>query len=537
MVNPEAVTQLINTLQEELGGLDGIIHSAGITRDSYLIHKTTSDWQEVTASKIAGLVYLDKATQSIPLDFFIVFSSIAGALGNAGQADYATANAFMDAYVQYRNKLVAVRQRHGYSLSINWPLWQEGGMQVDAAVAAQLDQKTGLLPIDTVSALQAFYQTAASGCSQLMVLYGHKHKIQESLLHAFVAKAPAAPVVITPTPQIDKATIRTSTIQQLKNLFGQVVKLSPARIEEREEFQAYGLNSVMIVQLNQLLEKVFGDLSKTLFYEYPHLAALADYLVRDQEAACVQWSGLGIDVLPTTTAVQEAIHQPPVHEPTPVKAGPIQHGLQEPIAIIGISGQYPMADTLADYWKNLQAGKDCITEIPANRWNMAGFFEADKEKAIEGGQSYSKWGGFLDGFAHFDPLFFNISPREANTMDPQERLFLQACWQAMEDAGYTRERIAELYDGKVGVFAGVTKTGFELYGPALNNLGENSQLRTSFSSVANRVSFHLNLHGPSMPIDTMCSSSLTAIHEACDHILKGTCTMAFAGALIYTCTP
>jgi polyketide synthase PksN len=528
-----AVAQLIATLQEELGGLDGIIHSAGITHDSYLIHKTVEQWQAVTGPKIAGLVNLDKATQYLPLDFFMVFSSIAGALGNAGQADYTTANAFMDAYVQYRNKLVAVHQRHGHSLSINWPLWQEGGMQIDQAMVAQLERKTGMLPLTTAAALQAFYQAAALGVVQLMVLYGHKNKIQETLLLAFTTRGATAPVdgIVTQAVQYDKATIRKVTIQQLKNIFGQVVKLSPARIDEREDYQAYGLNSVMIVQLNQLLEKVFGDLSKTLFYEYPHLSALADYLVRDHETACMQWGGLNVEATPAVPTIQDNNNKSTVPEPVQVKVSPAQEEAHEPIAIIGLSGRYPQADTLADYWQHLQAGKDCITEIPANRWNMEGFFEADKEKAIEAGQSYSKWGGFLDGFAHFDPLFFNISPREANTMDPQERLFLQACWQAMEDAGYTREQIAKQYEGKVGVFAGVTKTGFELYGPALNKLGENSQLRTSFSSVANRVSFHLNLHGPSMPVDTMCSSSLTAIQEACDHILKGTCSMAFAGGV------
>ncbi|MCK9638239.1 MAG: SDR family NAD(P)-dependent oxidoreductase, partial [Methylobacter tundripaludum] len=201
--------------------------------------------------------------------------------------------------------------------------------------------------------------------------------------------------------------------------------------------------------------------------------------------------------------------------------------VQEPIAIIGISGRYPQADTLEAFWENLKTGKDCISEIPPDRWPMQNFFDADPKHAVASGKSYSKWGGFLDSFADFDPLFFNISPREALTIDPQERLFLQCAWQALEDAGYTRETLRQ----NVGVFTGITKTGFDLYGPELWRQGRIVFPHTSFSSVANRISYCLNLHGPSMPIDTMCSSALTAIHEACQHIRHGDCDMAIAGGV------
>jgi acyl transferase domain-containing protein len=204
---------------------------------------------------------------------------------------------------------------------------------------------------------------------------------------------------------------------------------------------------------------------------------------------------------------------------------------REGIAIIGMSGRYPHANNLHEFWENLQNGRDCISEIPGERWSLSGFYEADQEKAVEEGKSYSKWGGFIDGFADFDPLFFNISPREATNMDPQERLFLQASWAVVEDAGYTKESLAKQYQGRVGVYAGITKTGFDLYGPSLWQQGEKTYPHTSFSSVANRVSYSLDLHGPSMPIDTMCSASLTAIHEACEHLLREECALAIAGGV------
>jgi acyl transferase domain-containing protein len=153
------------------------------------------------------------------------------------------------------------------------------------------------------------------------------------------------------------------------------------------------------------------------------------------------------------------------------------------------------------------------------------------EQAFAQRKSYGKWGGFVDGFAEFDALFFNMSPREAASVDPQERLFMQSCWEVLEDAGYTRDTISSRHGGRVGVFVGITRTGFELYSQALADRGEPGIQPTSFCSAANRVSYFLNLRGPSMPIDTMCSSSLTAIHEACEHLLRDECELAIAGGV------
>ena len=116
-------------------------------------------------------------------------------------------------------------------------------------------------------------------------------------------------------------------------------------------------------------------------------------------------------------------------------------------------------------------------------------------------------------------------------MDPQERLFIESAWAVLEDAGYTRQRLAERHAWRVGVFAGITKTGFDRHCPDGTAGGVPRSPRTSFGSLANRVSYFLDLHGPSMPIDTMCSSSLTAIHEACEHLRHGACELAIAGGV------
>jgi acyl transferase domain-containing protein len=291
-----------------------------------------------------------------------------------------------------------------------------------------------------------------------------------------------------------------------------------------------------------MLSGAFKDISKTVFYEYHTLDALADYLIRDYYKDCMLWTGL----MDRTQVVKEEISVkgdnnrrlpvPKSFRYTRKKAESIINTSEyrkerEPIAIIGLSGRFPKSRNMEEYWENLKSGKDCITEIPQERWPLDGFYHPDPGEAAAQGKSYSKWGGFIDGFSEFDPLFFNISPREAVNIDPQERLFIESCWEVLEDAGYTREQLEAQYKGRVGVFAGITKTGFDLYGPDLWRQGEQLFPYTSFSSVANRVSYLFNLHGPSIPVDTMCSSSLTAVHEACEHIHNGDCDIAIAGGV------
>src|SRR5262249_1275172 len=151
------------------------------------------------------------------------------------------------------------------------------------------------------------------------------------------------------------------------------------------------------------------------------------------------------------------------------------------------------------------------------------------------GHHYSKWGGFIAGVDEFDPLFFNISPKEAAYIDPQERLFLQQAWMAIEDAGYTRASLQVPSEqdlaGQVGVYAGLWFSEYQLFGAEASVLGKRVGVSGSFATVANRVSYAFNLHGPSMTVDTMCSSSLSAIHIACQDLRQGRTSLAIAGGV------
>ena len=536
----KAVNSLIRNLLEEFGKLDGIIHGAGIIRDNYIIKKTKVELQEVLAPKVTGLVNLDAACQDLKLDFFICFSSIAGSMGSPGQADYSAANSFMDAYAEYRNSLVALKQRHGQTLAINWPLWKEGGMRVDQAIERATKQNTGIIPLETRTGIRVLYQSLASGSTQVMVMEGELSKLREwvatTALKGQAEPEQASVAAVEPTILKEKIT------NQLKALFGEVIKLSVAKIDIEEPLESYGVDSIVIIQLNQALGSIFSELSKTIFYEYQTLGALVEYLTVEYFQECIKWAGLeakaqSIPEVPISASRFD--HEIPVPIAKKIRKR-FERSLQvtsseaeprEPIAIIGMSGRYPHAGTLQEFWDNLAAGKDGITEIPEERWSLKEFYHPDPQEAAAQGKSYSKWGGFVEGFADFDPLFFNIAPADAFNMNPQERLFIESCWAVLEDAGYTKAQLQEQYHGRVGVFAGITKTGFDLYGPDLWKQREPIFPHTSFSSVANRISYLFNLQGPSMPIDTMCSSSLTAIHEACEHLYRGECEMAIVGAV------
>lgn len=175
----QSVQELFEEIIKEYGAINGILYCAGINRDNYIYRKTKEEFQTVLEPKVSGLINLDKTARDIPLDFFILFSSIAGSLGNPGQADYAAANAFMDEYAGYRNELVKNGRRYGRTVSINWPLWQNGGMHMTEEAEKLHKAKTGMEALQTEKGLEAFYKIYGQEQEQVMVAMGDGRKIRE----------------------------------------------------------------------------------------------------------------------------------------------------------------------------------------------------------------------------------------------------------------------------------------------------------------------------------------------------------------------
>lgn len=390
IANRDALQKALLNVKEKYHHINGIIHAAGCIQDALLINKTPSQIDFVLSPKIDGTINLDELTQSEPLDFFVLFSSLSSILGNIGQSDYAFANGFMNSYAEYRDILSKKSLRNGKSISIVWPLWKSGGMKVDEATLLRLQEQFGLDAINTQQGLSYFEKCLWADSPQQVFIAGQKDK------------------------------------------FTKLLPLSQNELQVRPSFR------------------------------------------------------------------------------------------QQDIAIIGLSGLYPDADDIDSFWENIKVGKDSIREIPIERWDYHLYYDPDKSKE---GKSYSKWGSFIKDIRQFDPQFFNISPNEAKLIDPQERLFLEIAWSAVEDAGYTPE---SLTNNKVGVFVGVMYGQYQLFGAEKSTLESPNSF---FSAIPNRVSYFFDFHGPSIALDTMCSSSMTAIQMACDNIRLGKCDLALVGGV------
>src|SRR5213595_4112641 len=205
------------------------------------------------------------------------------------------------------------------------------------------------------------------------------------------------------------------------------------------------------------------------------------------------------------------------------------------IAIIGVGCRFPGGVNDAEsFWKLPLERKDAVTEVPADRWNVERYY--DPEPGIAG-KTFAKRAGFLDQIDKFDPQFFGISPREAPYVDPQHRLLLETSWEAIENAGL----VLDLEKGSdIAVFVGISHNDYQgIQSTAFDHSGiaPHTATGSAHSIAANRISYCLNLRGPSVAMDTACSSALTALHTACEHIWAGRGNTALAGGVTVMITP
>ena len=538
----QAVEDLIRSINADFGGLNGIIHGAGLIKDSFIIKKTGEEIREVLGPKVKGLLNLDRASRELPLDFFIVFSSGVGVTGNIGQADYSAANAFMDAYARYRSGLMDSRERHDRILSINWPLWKEGGMRVDEETGKMMAQNYGMTAMETSKGILALNQALSSGRAQVMIVNGtakHPGNIakQDSVSREFHSVEEKA--------GISDGSLREGTLKLVKQILGDVIRLSPEKIKPETPFEKYGIDSIVQMNLIRELEKITGELSKTIMFEYNNTGELVDYLVKNHG----EWISESIALERNKTLKQNA------H----IKAEPRKDALLSPhrgnrfvslpkedrgqnvqetedIAVIGISGRYPLADTIEEFWEHLKAGDNCITEVPGSRWedSLAGDLYSHKLKQV--GQKY--YGGFLRHIGRFDHHLFEIDREHVQDMSPETRLFMEIAWETFEDAGYAKPSLRELqnrYGLGVGVFTGTMYNQYPWSMPSMEQALMSSN-GTDWH-IANRVSHFFDLTGPSIAVNSACSSSLTAIHLACESLKQKSCSMAIAGGVNLTLNP
>jgi polyketide synthase PksN len=346
---------------------------------------------------------------------------------------------------------------------------------------------------------------------------------------AAVAESSVSPVVeASSAPRSDA--LLTAVQDLIRSKLAESVGLPVNEIDVSVQFDRYGVTSVMVKELNQVLEELLGPIPKTLFFEYRNVSEVAQYFIENHGDSVARLTGEreASRAVPSTAPVSDQQHPVDVAVGLAPRLQPVEAAHHSgDIAIVSAAGRLPGAPNLDALWDVLREGRDCVTEIPPDRFDYRKYFDADPARE----RIYSKWGGFIDDVDRFDPGFFNISPREAELIDPQERIFLEVVWEMLENAGYTRQRLHALSDRRVGVFVGAWWQAYESVGIeatiAGNVVGPSSQLY----SIANRVSYFLDLAGPSLALDTACSSSLTALHFACQSIRSGESRLAIVGGV------
>jgi acyl transferase domain-containing protein/tryptophanase/acyl carrier protein len=549
----EDVETLIGECKARFGAINGIIHAAGVLRDSMIRDKTPEEMSAVFAPKVHGTVHLDELTTNEDLDFFVTFSSLAAVAGNGGQSDYSYANSFMDSFAAERERRRAEGARSGKTLSVNWSIWADGGMKLDEQTEIMFRKVAGIKPLSAVTGLGAFVNGLASDRVQFAVLEGLQEKVE--LAWGLRKKAVPPPAPATAATSGSGEELRAWLQNELTKIVMELLKVEAADVADDKILLDLGFDSIGLTTFaNAVNEKFQTDITPVLFFDYPSIGEIAKYMSVEQESAIrAAYGGPATGSAasqPSTAETQRAESHAETgvatrkgwdpasldRDPAPLSSGnafSAEHRfVNEPIAIVGMSGVMPQSEDVDEFWENLRTSTDMISVIPEDRFPWQDYF-GDPLKEIN--KTNSKWGGFMKEIDKFDPLFFGISPREADMMDPQQRIFLETVWRAIEDSG---QKVSDLSGTRTGLFVGVATNDYvDVLRHRQAALDGYSASGNSHSVLANRISFLLNLHGPSAPIDTACSSSLVALHRAIESIHTRSCDMAIVGGVQVNISP
>ncbi|MER7437078.1 SDR family NAD(P)-dependent oxidoreductase, partial [Pseudonocardia alni] len=492
-----------------------VVHAAGVLDDGLVATLTPERLAAVLRPKVDAAWHLHEATRARDLAAFVMFSSVAGVLGNPGQANYAAGNAFLDA-------LALRRRTEGLpGTALAWGPWEQGmAGELTEAEAARL-ARSGVPALTVEHGLALFDAALATGEPALAPMRLdpaalRAHGEVPAVLRALVrGRSRRAAVAGSAAASGLRDRLAPLTPEERREVFldlvrGQVALVlghaGAADVDAGRAFRDLGFDSLTSVELRNRLNTVTGlRLPATMVFDHPTVDLLVDVIADDLFGTD--------DDLPAA----------------PVRTAAVA---DDPIVIVGMASRYPGGVvTPDDLWTLVTSGGDAITGFPTDRgWDLENLYHPDADHL---GTSYTREGGFLHDAAEFDAGFFGMSPREATATDAQQRLLLETSWEAVERAGIDP---VSLRGSATGVFAGVMYSdyGTVLAGPEY----EGFQGSGSSPSVASgRVSYTLGLEGPAVTVDTACSSSLVAMHWAMQALRSGECSLALAGGVTVMSTP
>nr|WP_257231509.1 type I polyketide synthase [Streptomyces sp. Rer75] len=497
--------------------LTGIVHTAGVLDDGVIAGLTPERLARVLAAKAESAVHLHELTAQSDLDAFVLFSSFAGVVGNAGQSAYAAGNAVLDA-------LAVSRRAQGLAgVSLAWGMWEQAEGMGGRLSGADIDRlrRQGFPPLSTQdglvlldAALQVNEPVALPVALRTASLAGFRDSLP-GVLQALVPATPqqrrtAGRSATGSGSALARRLLGLSADEQERMLLdvvqdsvaGVLGHASAAAVDPTRAFKDLGFDSLTAVDLrNRLSGATALHLSATMVFDHPTPASLAGYL-REQLLGVVE---------------EQAVEDRPAE-----RAG----AADDPIAIVGMGCRYPGGVTSPEtLWELVDSGGDGMSPLPVDRgWDT---------QVLE---DIAAVGGFVEDATEFDAELFGISPREALAMDPQQRLLLETSWEALERAGIDP---LSLRGSQTGVFAGVSANGYASGQEDEQDTETEGYLLTgSTPSVASgRLSYVLGLEGPAVSVDTACSSASVALHLACQALRAGECEMALAGGATVMATP
>ncbi|WP_236595058.1 type I polyketide synthase [Saccharothrix sp. 6-C] len=490
--------------------LTAVVHAAGVLDDAVVTELTPQQVASVFAPKARAAWHLHELTRHLDLAAFVLFSSAAGVLGSPGQANYAAANAFLDALAVHRRALGLP------AVSLAWGYWAEASGMTGHLSDADRQRLTraGVVPLATEHALALFDAALAADRAAVAPVALNlpalaRTPVPPSALRGLVGRKPvkrpvhrgaladrlrSLPTAEQAAAVLDVVTANTATV---------LGHASPDAIDTRQPFKDLGFDSLTAVELRNRLGTATGlRLPATVTFDHPTPARLADYLRGE--------------IVGTRREV----------------AAPVVRAVDDdPIVIVGMGCRLPGGvGSPDDLWRLVSDGVDAITDFPDDRgWDLARLYHPDPDHA---GTSYTRSGGFLADVAGFDADFFGISPREALAMDPQQRVLLETAWEAFEHGGIDP---TSLHGSRTGVFTGIWASGYGAGAPSdvEGYLGTGA----ATSVVSGRIAYLLGLEGVAVSLDTACSSSLVAMHLAAQALRTGECDLALAGGVTVIATP
>ncbi|MGW0642020.1 type I polyketide synthase [Streptomyces badius] len=490
-----------------------VVHSAGVLDDGVFASLTPERVDNVLRPKADAAWNLHELTRETELTAFVLFSSAAGVLGAPGQANYAAANAFLDALAHHR------RAHNLPAQSLAWGQWaQSEGM---AAVlsepgAATSALRTGLPALSVAEGLELLDAATAAPGAVLVPLKLDIAALRErpdrvaDVLRGVVpsvrraASAPQAADGAVPgaLAQLPPGERRAALLEVVLGSVMEVLGHSSTELIDTDRaFRDFGFDSLTAVELRNKLGGATGaQLASTVVFDYPTVAELAAHL-HD-----------------TLFGRAEADPDGPRTQATAVD--------DDPIVIVSMACRYPgNVNTPEDLWQLVAEGRDATSPLPTDRsWDL------DYWHSLLAEAGTVPRGGFVENATDFDAAFFGISPNEAIMMAPEQRMLMEICWEALESAGINP---LSLKESATGVFAGMMGGGGYDPGP-LGELEQYSQyIGTGWhgSMISGRIAYAFGFEGPAISVDTACSSSLVALHLARQALRNGDCDLALAGGV------